>query len=980
MPKLPGPEVYGAEPTPKPGTGVATFAPVGEGIAAPGLAMSQLGRTIAGVGEEIAREQEKIDTVKVEDAWNRYKNAALDLTTGEGGVLTMKGADAVNGNLLNRAAGGLNAKRTEIVDSLSTDEQRKRFAARADLTDLQTKSQVLAHLETEHAAYEKTVFTGSEAAARAQVAAMPTDPGVFEGARATVMGQADAFLNSQGVRDPQARQAFKDKLNDGLWTTRIDTLLYTQPVMADALFRANKDQIKNPEQRLLLQAKTREASMAVSAAIEAGKVIDEVRTSMATAPRARATPEGGPRAPDELIATVIQQESGGNPQAVSPKGARGLMQVMPETAKAVAARLGLPYDEKLLTADTPEGRAYNKTLGTDYLNTQLQRFGGNQTLALAAYNAGPEVVQDWIDGTNVSGKNRNLVRLGDPNTGETSDAAFAAGIPFAETRNYVTKINRKSPPGAMVRVSNDPLAQPTSGLPNSRDIAAQLPVMMAKVTATADRLYGDDQGNPDRAAFIRRMTSELHAKVAADVQQLNAIQRQAQGTLIDAITGVGGPAAKGDGLLGMSGGGQANAPRMLITSFGQIQADPNLMRAWQFLDPAAKVSLERLMEHNLRANDKGDVVLYRELFNRIHLEPGDPKKIDFYQQIVDPKVADRLSMQQIQQLRTELDRNETPGGRSLNQLRKAADANVALYFKTNVMFTAQPERQIAATMRWTEDAGKKIDEYVKAGKDVRSLFMLDSPDSIISPRYLQTYVNSTPAVGVAAGAAAVKDGSAAPVASVVTQPGTIDTREKLDAWFKTLPPTVDRFMGTDGKVRLIPGRQAGSQSAAAPAGSPNLGTTPPGPVETVVTPTGKIDEKPIPAEVEPAMPELVGKQTMAERRAAQEVAGRAQWGKDVQRVKESGTGAADMLKAVVLAPLEARGELEAAGRKAIVKALTPDDAARAVKSFREMITAGRYTAQSIPLIEDAVASGQLTPGEMRVARRMLERISGGEKK
>jgi soluble lytic murein transglycosylase-like protein len=100
----------------------------------------------------------------------------------------------------------------------------------------------------------------------------------------------------------------------------------------------------------------------------------------------------------ELLAAVIQAESGGNAQAVSPAGAQGLMQLMPGTA----AGLGVsnPFD--------PE---QNVMGGAHYLRMQLDRFGGDVRLALAAYNAGPGAVQRYH------------------------------GVPpYAETQHYVTRV------------------------------------------------------------------------------------------------------------------------------------------------------------------------------------------------------------------------------------------------------------------------------------------------------------------------------------------------------------------------------------------------------------------------------------------------------------------------------------------------------------------------------------------------------------
>lgn len=125
-----------------------------------------------------------------------------------------------------------------------------------------------------------------------------------------------------------------------------------------------------------------------------------------------------------LVDSVIKQESGGRVDAVSPKGALGVMQLMPETARDMARELGVHFNLHRLTRDAE----YNKQLGTAFLSKMLDRYDGEQALALAAYNAGPARVDEWLE------------RNGDPRMGEISMSAWVRQIPFKETRDYTSRI------------------------------------------------------------------------------------------------------------------------------------------------------------------------------------------------------------------------------------------------------------------------------------------------------------------------------------------------------------------------------------------------------------------------------------------------------------------------------------------------------------------------------------------------------------
>ncbi len=126
----------------------------------------------------------------------------------------------------------------------------------------------------------------------------------------------------------------------------------------------------------------------------------------------------------ELALAIARRESEFDPVVVSPAGARGLMQLMPGTAKDVSVDLGLSYSRDALTNDP----AYNVTLGTTYLAGLIDRFGPAPILVSAGYNAGPSRSIDWSEAR------------GDPRKASVDMIDWIELIPFRETRNYVMRV------------------------------------------------------------------------------------------------------------------------------------------------------------------------------------------------------------------------------------------------------------------------------------------------------------------------------------------------------------------------------------------------------------------------------------------------------------------------------------------------------------------------------------------------------------
>ncbi len=120
-----------------------------------------------------------------------------------------------------------------------------------------------------------------------------------------------------------------------------------------------------------------------------------------------------------LIYAIIKAESNFEEDAISSKGAKGLMQLMDSTAEEIATNLGIDLDEENILS--PE---ININLGTKYISMMLAKYDSME-LALAAYNAGSGNVDGWIeDGT------------------LKEDGSDIENIPYKETNNYVRKILR----------------------------------------------------------------------------------------------------------------------------------------------------------------------------------------------------------------------------------------------------------------------------------------------------------------------------------------------------------------------------------------------------------------------------------------------------------------------------------------------------------------------------------------------------------
>jgi len=125
-----------------------------------------------------------------------------------------------------------------------------------------------------------------------------------------------------------------------------------------------------------------------------------------------------------LLLAIARQESEFNPEIVSHAGARGLLQVMPITARHICRDHKIKCDIPRLLTDT----SYNAMIASAYVGDRKAEFSGSYVLTLAGYNAGPGRARQWMR------------RFGDPRKPDTDPIDWIEMIPFEETREYVKKV------------------------------------------------------------------------------------------------------------------------------------------------------------------------------------------------------------------------------------------------------------------------------------------------------------------------------------------------------------------------------------------------------------------------------------------------------------------------------------------------------------------------------------------------------------
>lgn len=329
-------------------------------------------QTLGAVGQLVQQETEHADQAALMDAEAKLSQHKLDLMFNpEAGVYSKKGQSALD--ITNQTLPQFDKQAEQISMGLTNQRQKDQFQRIAQSQRLGLSGELNRYEYTQrNEFYDQTdktnIATSMDGALK--YAEDPSQVAFYQSKGSYVIGEMGMRkgLPPETIIDQQNQ--FNSQVNYGV----INKLATSDPLQAQQYY-----------------AKTA-ATMTAEDQAKAQKLLGtSVRQQMGSELGKKLWDTGNTGGPG-LINSIIQAESGGNQNAVSPKGAVGKMQLMPATAEETAKELGIPYSPERLASDPN----YNVALGTAYLNKMLGRYDGNQTLAVAAYNAGPGAVDKWI--------------------------------------------------------------------------------------------------------------------------------------------------------------------------------------------------------------------------------------------------------------------------------------------------------------------------------------------------------------------------------------------------------------------------------------------------------------------------------------------------------------------------------------------------------------------------------------------------------
>ena len=394
-----------------------------------GQQAQQMGRAMMAGGQQIGQValdmQQQANQLRVDDALNRAKEAALRLTYDKDvGFTNLRGINALerpDGKpLADEYADTLKRSIDDIAGTLGNDAQRQAFSLRSNDILTSMRGSAIQHEAQEFKTYSLSVSEGIQSTALREIGLnwQNTDAvnSAVERIRAETYRQAQLLGKSAEWQEAQARKMTSNAHKVAL----LSALEQNDPAYADAYLKKYSGQM-DADDILTVRGhvtKAMDAKVGFTAASEVlGKMQPRIQVGEAE------------RAFNIALGTESNNRQFGpdGKPLTSPKGAIGIAQVMPDTAPEAAKLAGLPWDENRYKNDP----AYNKALGMAYFQRQLQENGGDLAKAYAAYNGGPGRLADAIKQAEKSVK----AAQADPNLKPKTWLDFMP----QETRDYVAK-------------------------------------------------------------------------------------------------------------------------------------------------------------------------------------------------------------------------------------------------------------------------------------------------------------------------------------------------------------------------------------------------------------------------------------------------------------------------------------------------------------------------------------------------------------
>lgn len=352
-----------------------------------GRAAANVGAQLQGLGSRMMQiekeERDKDDAAKTLQATTEASSRMRQALFGEGGLYERTGANADGVSQMAQATA--EQIRKDVLKNLSTPEQQAAFErVWAGYSDT-TMNSVAKFEFDQRKATRTSAKLGMLQGITDDVIANYNDEEMLREnidlARRTVRSNPDGLPT-------EAVEALERDTISNLHLAVIQRMALDSPGRALDYYTRHKGEVNGVDHA------------------EASKMIGQIERIRGVRDFVQETINAGPA--NDIITAVIGAESSGDPAAVSPKGAAGLMQLMPGTARETAVSLGLAHvaqmDDAQLQAywATPEGQATNVRLGRAYLGQMLNRFSkagkADIEAALVAYNAGPANAEKWLNG------------------------------------------------------------------------------------------------------------------------------------------------------------------------------------------------------------------------------------------------------------------------------------------------------------------------------------------------------------------------------------------------------------------------------------------------------------------------------------------------------------------------------------------------------------------------------------------------------